>query len=89
MKVEFHGLDGLGGPMYIGTGCFHQRDILCGKKYSKEHKTIDYWKTQNDFKVEGTIDELEERAKTLASCTYELNTQWGKEVASFNILFSF
>ncbi|CAO2835694.1 unnamed protein product [Amaranthus hypochondriacus] len=79
-EVEFHGLDGLGGPMYVGTGCFHQREILCGKKYSQEHKTIDYWKTQNGFKVEGTVDELEERAKTLASCTYELNTQWGKEL---------
>uniref|UniRef100_A0A803LQ94 Uncharacterized protein n=1 Tax=Chenopodium quinoa TaxID=63459 RepID=A0A803LQ94_CHEQI len=73
-QVEFHGLDGLGGPLYIGTGCFHQREILCGRKYSKDYK-IDR-KTSN---VDGTIDELEERAKSLASCVYELNSQWGKE----------
>lgn len=77
-EVEFHGLDGLGGPLYVGTGCFHQREILCGRKYSKNYK-ID-WKTQHALIVEGTVDELEERAKTLASCTYELNSQWGKEM---------
>uniref|UniRef100_A0A803NBN4 Uncharacterized protein n=1 Tax=Chenopodium quinoa TaxID=63459 RepID=A0A803NBN4_CHEQI len=74
-QVEFHGLDGLGGPLYVGTGCFHQREILCGRKYSKDYK-ID-WKTS---KMDGTIFELEERAKSLASCVYELNSQWGKEV---------
>uniref|UniRef100_A0A803MWN5 GOLD domain-containing protein n=1 Tax=Chenopodium quinoa TaxID=63459 RepID=A0A803MWN5_CHEQI len=73
-QVEFHGLDGLGGPLYVGTGCFHQREILCGRKYSKDYK-ID-WKTS---KMDGTIFELEERAKSLASCVYELNSQWGKE----------
>lgn len=76
-EVEFHGLDGLGGPLYIGTGCFHQREILCGRKYSKNYK-IDL-KTKNSFIVEGTVNELEERAKSLASCTYELNSEWGKE----------
>ncbi|XP_021740733.1 cellulose synthase-like protein E1 [Chenopodium quinoa] len=74
-EVEFHGLDGFGGPLYIGTGCFHQREILCGRRYSKDYK-ID-WKNSN---VVGTIDELEESAKSLASCTYELNSQWGKEM---------
>uniref|UniRef100_A0A803NDG6 Peptidase S8/S53 domain-containing protein n=1 Tax=Chenopodium quinoa TaxID=63459 RepID=A0A803NDG6_CHEQI len=74
-QVEFHGLDGLGGPLYVGTGCFHQREILCGRKYSKDYK-ID-WKTS---KMDGTIFELEERAKSLASCVYELNSQWGKEL---------
>lgn len=77
-EVEFHGLDGLGGPLYIGTGCFHQREILCGRKYSKNYK-IDL-KTKNSFIVEGTVNELEERAKSLASCTYELNSEWGKEM---------
>ncbi|GFZ12615.1 cellulose synthase like E1 [Actinidia rufa] len=34
-EVEFSGLDGYGGPLYIGTGCFHRRDILCGRKFTK------------------------------------------------------
>ncbi|KAK2652674.1 hypothetical protein Ddye_012530 [Dipteronia dyeriana] len=35
-EVELAGLDSNGGPCYIGTGCFHRRDTLCGKKYSQE-----------------------------------------------------
>ncbi|KAK2640140.1 hypothetical protein Ddye_027935 [Dipteronia dyeriana] len=36
IEVEFHGMDGNGGPPYIGTGCFHRRDTLCGRKFGKE-----------------------------------------------------
>ncbi|CAA0810720.1 Cellulose synthase-like protein E1 [Striga hermonthica] len=74
--VEFHGLDGYGGPMYIGTGCFHRRDTLCGRKFTKgsafEWKGITVPKTD--------VSELEQSIKELASCTFEKNTQWGKEV---------
>ncbi|KAH9604922.1 hypothetical protein KSS87_015353 [Heliosperma pusillum] len=77
-QVELPGLDGIGGPLYIGTGCFHRREILEGLKYSKEYKIK--WKTQNTTTANRTLDELEERAKKLASSTYELNSQWGKEV---------
>ncbi|KAK4844771.1 hypothetical protein QYF36_024293 [Acer negundo] len=34
-EVEHAGIDSSGGPLYIGTGCFHRRDTLCGKKYSQ------------------------------------------------------
>ncbi|XP_074292898.1 cellulose synthase-like protein E1 [Silene latifolia] len=78
-QVELPGLDGVGGPLYIGTGCFHRREILEGLKYSKEYKIK--WKAQNtSTAANGTLEELEERAKTLASSTYELNSQWGKQV---------
>ncbi|THU48252.1 hypothetical protein C4D60_Mb09t24290 [Musa balbisiana] len=30
--VELGGLDSWGGPLYIGTGCFHRREVLCGRK---------------------------------------------------------
>ncbi|KAF8409747.1 hypothetical protein HHK36_005826 [Tetracentron sinense] len=36
-EVDFPGLDGYGGPLYVGTGCFHRRDTLCGRKYGEEH----------------------------------------------------
>ncbi|KAK7290611.1 hypothetical protein RIF29_05157 [Crotalaria pallida] len=78
-KVEFYGSDGYGGPSYIGTCCFHRRDALCGRKYSSE-----YWndlKSENDhFIIEANLHELEEKSKALASCTYEENTLWGKEM---------
>ena len=79
IKVELPRLDGNGGTCYIGSGCFHRREILCGEKYSKECK-VD-WKTMNHREVEGSVSVLEETCKVLASCTYEENTQWGKEVS--------
>ncbi|KAL5802192.1 hypothetical protein ACOSQ4_030497 [Xanthoceras sorbifolium] len=77
MEVEFHGLDGNGGPPYIGTGCFHRRDTLCGRKFDKE--SPNRWYMKNDPKTEVSLHELEAKSKVLASCTYEENTQWGKE----------
>ena len=78
IKVEFHGLDGCGGPLYIGTGCFHRRDTLCGRKFSKENKTD--WSSLNDIRRKDSVHELEKKLKGLASSTYDKNTQWGKEV---------
>ncbi|XP_065862702.1 cellulose synthase-like protein E1 [Euphorbia lathyris] len=77
-NVEFHGLDGVGGPMYIGSGCFHRRDILYGKKYGDNSKLE--WRRQNDHKREESLQELEAVAKPLASCTCEQNTEWGNEM---------
>ena len=79
IKAELPGLDGNGGPCYIGSGCFHRREILCGQKYSKKCK-VD-WKRLNNREVEESVSVLEETCKVLASCTYEENTQWGKEVS--------
>ncbi|XVF70906.1 hypothetical protein PTKIN_Ptkin11bG0200100 [Pterospermum kingtungense] len=77
-EVEFHGLDGYGGPLYIGTGCFHRRDTLCGRNFSEGSKNK--LKIENNVQREETIHELEENSKVLASCTYENNTEWGKEM---------
>ena len=86
MKVDFPGLDSLGGPLYIGTGCFHRREILCGKKFNDQYK-----KDWNEYKntgllKEASLHELEEKSKALASCTFEKNTLWGKEVTNFLIV---
>uniref|UniRef100_A0A5B7B305 Putative cellulose synthase-like protein E6 isoform X1 n=1 Tax=Davidia involucrata TaxID=16924 RepID=A0A5B7B305_DAVIN len=81
-ELELAGFDSHGGPCYIGTGCFHRRGTLCGNKYNKDSKVIDYWKTdQNDtIKVKERRTELEEICRVLASCSYEENTEWGKEM---------
>ncbi|CAH9087415.1 unnamed protein product [Cuscuta epithymum] len=77
-KVEFHGLDGCGGPLYIGTGCFHRREALCGREFSKENKIE--LKSHSPIRTHKNACELEERLQELVSCTYEENTQWGYEI---------
>lgn len=84
-KVEFHGLDGYGGPLYIGTGCFHRREIICGRKFCKENK-IELKRNKNAKRQESAL-ELEEKAKDLAGCTYEKNTKWGSEVCRLSFSF--
>ncbi|CAL5410300.1 unnamed protein product [Camellia sinensis] len=76
--VELAGFDANGGPLYIGTGCFHRREALSGMKYKKDYKTD--WMVKNDRKVEESTHVLEETCKVLASCSYEENTRWGKEM---------
>ncbi|KAE9591242.1 hypothetical protein Lalb_Chr20g0116421 [Lupinus albus] len=76
--VELHGADGYGGPLYIGTCCFHRRDALCGKKYNG--RFMNDWKSEIEHVMETNLQELEEQSKALACCTYEENTLWGKEV---------
>ncbi|XP_072982405.1 cellulose synthase-like protein E6 [Typha latifolia] len=77
-QVEHHGLDSWGGTLYIGTGCFHRRDILCGRSYSKDYK--EDWNKGVKRKAGESVQEVEEIAKSLATCTYEHNTQWGNEI---------
>ncbi|XP_047317595.1 cellulose synthase-like protein E1 [Impatiens glandulifera] len=80
IDMDFRSLDGLGGPLYIGSGCFHRRDTLCGKIPNKE---LGYskWKTEPESRTEESLKELEERVVNLANCAFEdNNTQWGNEV---------
>ncbi|KAG4112550.1 hypothetical protein ERO13_D13G168700v2 [Gossypium hirsutum] len=79
MKLELAGFDGNGGPCYIGTGCVHRRESLCGMKYSKE--LVVEWKAMKyDRKIIEKASSIEGNCKALASCTYEENTPWGKEM---------
>ncbi|XP_006857764.3 cellulose synthase-like protein E6 [Amborella trichopoda] len=76
--VDFPGMDGLGGTLYVGSGCFHRRSILGGKMLNEEFK--EELSGGNWSKSEEKAKILEERGKDLATCTYELGTEWGKEV---------
>ncbi|KAF2286224.1 hypothetical protein GH714_011894 [Hevea brasiliensis] len=49
-NMEFHGVDGFGGPLYIGSGCFHRRDVLCGRKFTKDYKF--QWKKDDENKIQ-------------------------------------
>ncbi|KAI3495121.1 hypothetical protein L1887_37297 [Cichorium endivia] len=76
--VELGSLDSYGGCLYIGSGCFHRRDTLCGRSYSQDTKI--HWEKDNHKKIIESIDVLENECKILASCSYEHNTEWGKEM---------
>ncbi|XP_011097754.1 cellulose synthase-like protein E6 [Sesamum indicum] len=77
-KIELAGLDGFGGALYIGTGCFHRRDSLLGKVYSKDHR-LELNSVEDNVKGR-TVEELEAASKPLADCSYENGTLWGKEM---------
>ena len=65
-KIEFRRIDSNGGPCYIGTGCFHRRESLCGKKYSKACQGED-WTSKKDVKIEEeSVEELEETCKSFS-----------------------
>lgn len=77
-KIELAGIDGNGGALYCGTGCFHRRASLCGMKFSEDERSE--LKTVKD-EIEGRpTEELEEISKLVANCSYEDGTQWGKEM---------
>ncbi|KAI3939310.1 hypothetical protein MKW98_022178 [Papaver atlanticum] len=78
-NVEMTGLDGFGGSIYSGTGCFHRRETICGRKFTEDYR--ESWNQEIDpIKAKRSITELEKASKVLADCTYEENTQWGNEM---------
>ncbi|CAM8937303.1 unnamed protein product [Rhodiola kirilowii] len=77
-EIELAGLGGYGAALYCGTGCFHRRESLCGRKFSKDNRL--QLKTGNNNITRKSIDELEKAAKVFADCIYEKDSSWGKEV---------
>ncbi|KAK3123432.1 hypothetical protein QOZ80_8AG0630840 [Eleusine coracana subsp. coracana] len=77
-EVEMCGLDSVGGQPYIGTGCFHRRETLCGRRFSEDYEK--HWARQIKEKTQWRIDQIEEKAKLSATCSYEHRTLWGSEI---------
>ncbi|KAK9152376.1 hypothetical protein Syun_010685 [Stephania yunnanensis] len=79
--VEHSGIDARGGSVYSGTGSFHRRATLGGKICSENHKHEFITEMDQQKQIStSNVAELEEIAKVLANCAYELNTQWGQEM---------
>lgn len=76
-------MDLIGGPLYVGSGCFHRRESLYGTKYESNKAEMKY----NKRNTRADASTLEEKAKSLITCTFEDNTEWGKEVIIFFFLF--
>lgn len=79
-------MDGYGGALYCGTGCFHRRESLCGRRYSEDFRAE--WNTKTWKNAERSVQELEEASKVLANCDYEKGTLWGKEVSLYLDFYS-
>lgn len=77
--IELAGMGGYDAAPYIGTGCLHRRETLCGRKFSEDFKGEYLW-DMNNKNVQKTLEELEEESKVLVSCNFEKGTSWGKEM---------
>lgn len=80
LQIELAGIDSYGAALYCGTGCFHRRESLCGKKYNKDFNESVHLNVQTNNKLPKTADALEEACKRLVDCNFENGSQWGNEV---------
>ncbi|KAH9290258.1 hypothetical protein KI387_034375 [Taxus chinensis] len=77
--VQFEGFDGTGGPPYVGTGCVHRRDVLCGSE-PQQSSLKPSMLSVNLIREKSSPSEMLNEARILAQCTYEKNSFWGKKV---------
>ncbi|KAK2647221.1 hypothetical protein Ddye_022416 [Dipteronia dyeriana] len=92
--IRCPGMDGLQGPMLSGTGFYMKREALYGNVSQKDLLHLKQsFGTSNEFIVSlqlsnqhNIIDgrtlskSLQQEAQFLASCTYEEDTPWGKQI---------
>ncbi|CAN1334174.1 Cellulose synthase-like protein E1 [Linum perenne] len=80
-NVEFHGLDGYGGPLYIGSGAFHRRDTLCGRNFHPNDSKLDWLNYGRDERMQSlSVQQLVEEATPFADCASEDKSLWGKQM---------
>uniref|UniRef100_A0A0D6QSQ6 Glycosyltransferase 2-like domain-containing protein n=2 Tax=Araucaria cunninghamii TaxID=56994 RepID=A0A0D6QSQ6_ARACU len=78
---HYKGLNGNYGPPYVGTGCVHRRDVLCGSE--PQQNSSNFIKTSIHSaltKEKGIPSKMVDEAKILSECSYEENSLWGKKV---------
>ncbi|XP_017975687.1 PREDICTED: cellulose synthase-like protein G2 isoform X4 [Theobroma cacao] len=96
IEVKWPGMDGLQGPMLSGTGFYMKRKALYGdivqedtdpiqlKQYlgpsNELVKSLHRSNHHNSVNNMDSPSRLLEETRNLASCTYEKETQWGKQV---------
>ncbi|XP_030523127.2 cellulose synthase-like protein E6 [Rhodamnia argentea] len=77
-EIELREMGGYEAAPYCGTGCFHRRESLCGRQYSRDREPE--WSCEARTRRDETVERLEEDAKLVADCSYEKGSQWGKEM---------
>nr|XP_048319850.1 cellulose synthase-like protein G3 isoform X5 [Ziziphus jujuba var. spinosa] len=83
-KRLFHinavGFDGLGGPDYLGTGCFFSRRAFFGGPLAFVSPEIPQLGPESDVEKPIQSPEVLELAHLVAGCNYEKQTQWGFKI---------
>ncbi|XP_023913307.1 cellulose synthase-like protein G2 [Quercus suber] len=91
-SVQWQGIDGLQGPILSGTGFYMKRVSLCGRSiqdidleklkqsFGSSNELIKSLRGNNKSNALNVQHRLLEQTQLLASCTYEKDTKWGKEV---------
>ncbi|KAL6332717.1 hypothetical protein AAG906_010057 [Vitis piasezkii] len=63
IKVQLAGIDSNGGPCYVGTGCFHRRETLCGKIYEDNTQ----WRKEMGLKYGCPVEDVLRAINTMQS----------------------
>ncbi|KAA8527735.1 hypothetical protein F0562_035396 [Nyssa sinensis] len=95
-KTMWQGMDGLRGPGLTGTGYYLKKTTLYGSFNQEDEFLLELEKNfgfsrkfnasltgsgKRDTNGNGVIsDEILEEARDLATCAFEKNTKWGKEI---------
>lgn len=94
-KTKFQGMDGIGGTVCAGTGYYLKKKALYGspnqqdehvahpeESFGKSTKFIDSLRgsESEDSQIDGFSTAILKEANKLASCSYEDNTKWGKQI---------
>ncbi|KAJ9182233.1 hypothetical protein P3X46_006253 [Hevea brasiliensis] len=75
-KLQWHGMDGVNGPILSGTNFYIKRDSLFDSHIHHE----DYYQPGSLRTVADDYSSLVEDTKVLASCKYEDDSKWGDKV---------
>lgn len=77
-QINPRGMDGLKGPNYVGTGCFHSRRSFYGPPSSPPSLLNDLNEQTSDTPL--SSEAILRKAHEVASCKYEDGTKWGSTV---------
>nr|GMD65557.1 cellulose synthase-like protein G2 [Ipomoea batatas] len=96
ITVKWRGMDGLRGPILSGTCFYIKRKALYGMTITQKETDVDITKLRDSFgpsyqftssvtrsSINGNADmvnSLLKETKSVASCAYEKDTQWGKDI---------
>ena len=80
-QIDPLGMDGLGGPIHMGTGCFFRRRAFFGSPST--FVAPEKLELSPNYVVEKPIQaqEVLAKAEEVAGCNYEIQTNWGLEVS--------
>ncbi|XAR52822.1 Cellulose synthase (UDP-forming) [Bertholletia excelsa] len=86
IKSQWHGMDGVGGTFLCGTGYYMKRKALFGTpdndvlRETEEILGLHSGNGQETDRNRITSDAALEKARLFATCTFEQNSNWGKQI---------